>query len=264
MAKFVKLIPLLIAVALLAGVPSAVSGQAPGEPFAWNPAADLHFPPANEDPQGIWSDETTIWVADDARDKIYAYTLATKQRDPAEDFDTLIAAGNVRPQGLWSDGTTMWVSDYGEIVPHIQGGPDEKIYAYDLSTKQRDPSKDFDTLKEASNGLPRGIWSNGSTMWVADLSDDKIYAYNMATKQRDSTKDFDSREDAGNQSPSGLWSYGTTMWVADSSDSRLYAYNMLTKGARRYRGLLRHPRRRRQRSSDWNMVRWHHYVGFGP
>ena len=117
MAKFVKLIPLLIAVALLAGVPSAVSGQAPGEPFAWNPAADLHFPPANEDPKGIWSDKTTIWVADDGRDKIYAYNLATKQRDAAKDFDTLIAAGNVRPQGLWSDGITIWVSDYGETDP---------------------------------------------------------------------------------------------------------------------------------------------------
>ena len=53
-----------------------------------------------------------------------------------DDFDGLITAGNDTPSGPWSDGTTMWVSDY----------VDDKIYAYDLTTKARDASKDFDTL----------------------------------------------------------------------------------------------------------------------
>ena len=35
-------------------------------------------------------------------DKIYAYVLATKARDSAKDFDTLLAAGNQSPRGLWS------------------------------------------------------------------------------------------------------------------------------------------------------------------
>ena len=51
-------------------------------------------------------------------------------------------------------------------------------------------SKDFDTLASADNTNPRGIWSDGTTMWVADYIDDKIYAYSMATKARDSAKDF--------------------------------------------------------------------------
>ena len=41
-------------------------------------------------------------------------------RNPAADFDTLMAAGNHYPQGIWSDGTAMWVADF----------IDEKIYAY--------------------------------------------------------------------------------------------------------------------------------------
>ena len=51
----------------------------------------------------------------------------------------------------------MWVTD----------NFDDKIYAYNLSTKARDTSKDFDTLGAAGNNDPRGIWSDNTTMWVA-------------------------------------------------------------------------------------------------
>ena len=45
---------------------------------------------------------------------------------------------------------------------------DDKIYAYGLASKARDASKDFDTLAGAGNDAPLGIWSDGTTMWVAD------------------------------------------------------------------------------------------------
>ena len=41
-----------------------------------------------------------------------------------------------------------------------------KLFAYNMSTKQRDSAKDFNTLDEAGNDGPRGLWSDGSTMWV--------------------------------------------------------------------------------------------------
>ena len=78
----------------------------------------------------------------------------------------------------------------------------------------------FTTLVAAGNGAPRGIWSNGTTMWVVDPADDKIYAYTVATKVRDSSKDFNTLSAAGNNNPYGLWSNGTTMWVADISDRK--------------------------------------------
>ena len=34
-------------------------------------------------------------------------------------------------------------------------------------------------LSRASNNSPRGIWSDGDVMYVADESDDKVYTYNM-------------------------------------------------------------------------------------
>ena len=95
-----------------------------------------------------------------------------------DDFNALVAAGNFSPFGLWSDGETLWVSD----------SADDKLYAYDLATGDRVPSRDFDTLFDAGNSNPQSLWSDGATMWVADTDNDnsaanpKLYAYDLETK----------------------------------------------------------------------------------
>ena len=179
-------------------------------------------------PTGIWSDGTTMWVTDSNDDKLYAFNLSTRRRDSTKDFDTLAAAGNTFASGIWSDGTTMWVRDEY----------DGKLFAYTVETKQRDSSKDFNTLIAAIDpdlfdllGFEywgAGIWSDGTTMWVASNDDDKLYAYNLATKQHDPTKDFDTLIAAGNTHPVGIWSDGVTMWVADKT-RRIYAYTLANK-----------------------------------
>ena len=144
-------------------------------PYARDPAFDFDTlqDAGNTSPRGIWSDGTTMWVADETDgwgiDKIYAYNMpangdtpdaaAPYARAPDNDFNTLIAAGNVSPHGLWSDGTTMWVTNWS-------GG---KIYAYNLSTKARDPDNDFNTLIAAGNENPSGLWSDGTTLWSGSL-----------------------------------------------------------------------------------------------
>ena len=138
---------------------------------------------------------------------------------PTSDFTNLSAEGNGDPRGIWSDGTNMWVAD----------NVDNKLYAYDMSTKARNTNEDFTNLSAAGNGDPIGIWSDGTTMWVADWSDAKLYAYDLATKAHVPAKDFSTLSAASNRGPSGIWSDGTTMWVADTSDDKLYAYNMSTK-----------------------------------
>ena len=135
-------------------------------------------------------------------------------RHPAQDFDTLSAAGNDNLKGIWANDETMWVAD----------NSDGKLYAYNLADKSRDAVKDFPLASENAN--PSGIWSNGTTMWVADWNDDKLYAYKMSDKTRDAAKDFDTLKASGNADPTGIWSDGTTMWVADSVDGKIYAYKM--------------------------------------
>ena len=169
----------------------------------------------NEDPAGIWSDGATMWVADYVDDKIYAYLTGSRAWDPAQDFDTLRVPGNRDPQGIWSDGTTLWVADTGD-----EDTGADKLYAYDLDTKARVPAKDFDTLAAAGNNDPRGLWSDGATMWVADTGDedtgaDKLYAYDLDTKARVPAREFETLQGANNNAPTGIWSDGATMWVAE-------------------------------------------------
>ena len=272
-------------------------------------------------PRGIWSDGTTMWVAEDVDNKLYAFNMTTKARDADEDFDTLNDAGNRDPNGIWSDGATMWVLD----------GYNTKIYAYNMDTKARDASKDFDTLLTAGSNLPTVIWSDGATMWTVDVFNSKIYSYVHRVLGRNTTlsaisvdgtdltpfdsgstshhhfvesdvteitvaatatddaasveitspadaddtedghqvsigegtttvtftvtaedgtsqeqtlsiikpstayfdwkqtEDFETLADAGNTTPRGIWSDGTTMWVANHFAPGIYAYDLTTK-----------------------------------
>ena len=199
-------------------VTDATVCEASASPFAHNCHQHFTLATGNKNPTGIWSDGTTVWVADDADRKLYAYNLPTKARVSGKDL-TALDASNVLPAGIWSDGTTMWAAERGLA----------KLYAYRMSDGERDADKDFDTLRAAGNTAPRGIWSDGTTMWVADAYDDKTYAYDMSTKARDAGQDFDTLSAAGNDNPQGIWSDGTTMWVADASGDKTYAYDMSTK-----------------------------------
>ena len=174
--------------------------------------SDFTLAAANGYPTGIWSDGTTMWVADFEDAKLYAYRMSDRSRDSGKDF-TLDAA-NGSPVGIWSDGTTMWVSDFA----------DGKLYAYRMSDRSRDSGKDFNTLSAAGNKFPEGIWSDGTTMWVADTGNDTVFAYDLSTRAWDFEKDITLGP--GHNSPMGVWSNGSTMWVSDWRDAKLYAYSM--------------------------------------
>ena len=137
----------------------------------------------NDNPRGIWSDGTTMYVVDDEDKRIRAYTLATKARD--SDKDITLDGANDEANGIWGNGTTIWVVNDGS-------GGANKLYAYKLVDDDttatieygmRDATKDFDTLAatpgEPNNRNPRGIWSDGNRMWVVDDEDNHVYAYHM-------------------------------------------------------------------------------------
>ena len=164
----------------------------------------------NTSPTGIWSDGTTMWVADFADAKIYAYSMSNRSRDSAKDFDTLTNIGNNSPLGIWSDGSTMWVAD-------------SNIYAYDLETKVRKTNEEFTNLDAGDSG-PTGIWaiwSDETTMWIVDHTDGRLYAYKLSDKSRDRAKEFDTAMDI---SPTGIWSDGTIIWVGNPNNQEILAY----------------------------------------
>ena len=164
---------------------------------------------------GIWSNGTTIWVADDNDDKLYAYALDGGARQTSKEFN--LHSDNANPWGIWSNGTTIWVSD----------SSDRNLYAYALNGGVRQTSQEFNL--HSGNDRPTGIWSNGTTMWVTDYTDNKLYAYALDGGARQTSQEFNLHSD--NAHPRGIWSVDPTIWVVDSSDEFIYAY-ALDGGAR--------------------------------
>ena len=189
---------------------------APAGPFGRDACNDFNSLDAagNSDPLGIWSDGTTMWVADGSTPKLFAYRMSDGSRDSGKDF-TMLHSNSAFLQGIWSDGTTMWVVD----------GNDNTLYAYRMSDKGRDSGKDI--TPDDPNIFHSGIWSDGTTMWVADAFDPKLYAYTLSNGNRDSGKDFTL--DAGMLGPFGIWSDHTTTWVVETIDPKIYAYHMSDK-----------------------------------
>ena len=118
-----------------------------------------------------WSDHTD--------EKLYAYALSDGSRDADRDIDTPGAYPHERLAGVWSDGTTIWVAGVFRLPDHtVEPG---KVFAYRLSDGARDAARDIDTLAASGSERIQGIWSDGTTMWVADATVDKakVFAYNV-------------------------------------------------------------------------------------
>ena len=186
--------------------------------WGWTPTRDINALHAarNRKSSGIWSDGTTLWVADTGGrygdlfvdDKVFAYTLETGARNQDKEFDLARSPSdqstddNGVPGDIWSDGTTLWVLDE----------TDKKLYAYELSSGTRQDGSGGTTDREFSlhsaNGVPGGIWGDGTTLWVTDSG--KIYAYALSDgKRQDGTDGTTNRE--FNFSGGDIWSDGTTL-----------------------------------------------------
>ena len=167
---------------------------------------------ANAAPWGLWSDGTTLWVADTDALTVFAYTLAGGSRDTTKDI--VLDAANTAPLGLWSNGTTLWVADTDALT----------VFAYILAGGSRDATSDI--VLAAANTAPLGLWGDETTLWVANdwlpTRTPKVYAYTDGT--HDAPKDIDLQP--VNDRPQGLWGDGTTLWVVDSDDARLYVYTL--------------------------------------
>ena len=147
------------------------------------PERDLALADRNRAARGIWSDEESMWVLDGRSDALFAYDLGSGELlaeyalDPANDD----------PHGIWSDRVTIWVSNhdpkrlfaYRLPVPDAEEPTEGEDRADEVESLERVTAEEFGELSNASNNSPRGIWSDGDVMYVADESDDKVYSYNM-------------------------------------------------------------------------------------
>ena len=135
---------------------------------------DIALAARNSAARGIWSDGEAMWVLDGGKDSLFAYDLASG--DLLGEYE--LASANGDPHGIFFDGVTFWVSDHVE----------KRLFAYRLEAGEggedelaRNRGEEFPNtlLSRASNNSPRGLWSDGDVMYVADESDARVYTYNM-------------------------------------------------------------------------------------
>ena len=98
-----------------------------------------------------------------------------------------------------------------------------------LTTGERTSSATVDLALGTTD--PRGLWSDGTTVWVLGSDAMLIYAYQLATGGRVANRDIDVA--VPHLDPYGLWSDGETLWVAydgfnEHDDEKLYAYELTT------------------------------------
>ncbi len=175
----------------------------------------------NTRPGGLCSDGTTMFVVDEEDNKVYAYQMSDTTRDSAKDITLDSSNGNAF--GISCSSTHVWVTQDADDV-------NSKIFAYQRSDGAHVATMDFTAATMSSsttdgavnNSDPRGLWSNGTTLFAIDDEDHKVYAYKMSDRSRDSDKDLPLG--STNTDPEGLWFDGRILWVADEAYDRLYAY----------------------------------------
>ena len=144
------------------------------------PDSDIALASRNGGARGIWSDGSTMWVLDGGKDSLFGYDLASGELLAEYALDD----ANDDPHGLWSDRVTIWVSNHNPKrlfayrLPVLPGGEEETTGRERLDL-ERVGDEEFTKLSSASNNSPRGLWSDGDVMYVADESDDRVYSYNM-------------------------------------------------------------------------------------
>ena len=173
---------------------------------------------------GFWVFADTLWVAEDTEDYIQTYDFSDASGATNDYLDDYLS--NYDTQNFFSNGTTLWVANTVSGYSSSDDDAENKIYAYNITANfagiTRNSSLDIDSLNDAGNRNPYGIWSDGSSMYVSDHRDDRIYAYTLSNGQRDTSKEFVL--DATNDNARGIWSDGSTLWVADATAGKLFAY----------------------------------------
>ena len=132
--------------------------------------------------------------------KIYAYKMSDTTRVTGKEFS--LDSDNSSPQGLSCDGAHIWVADQtnshttSKIFVYEKDGT--RASSLDLPAGTLSPSNNDGSV---NNHDQRGMWSNGTTLFVVDQADSQVYAYQLSDRTRDDDKNLDL--DAANTDPEG-------------------------------------------------------------
>ena len=216
--------------------------RASNQEKGWRVYDDVLFDDIVDDPRlaphnlaGLWADEDRVFASASRHgpidQKLYAFSAADSTRQTDDEF--VLGDPN---EGIWSDGTTLWALGFYGILRayNLSDGSEIPEWSVDLT-----PSGLYDTRDVED---PRGIWSDGATIWVVDQDIAKVVAFTLPSNCsnndnycREPAKDFDLAPEndspwgitAGKSTPNGAVD---TWWVTNRTadrelDNKIYAYN---------------------------------------
>jgi len=203
-----------------------------------------------KNPSGIYSDGTKLFVSDMSNNRILIYNTIPTTNGVAADVvigqtDFLTATSGTsnlklkNPYGIYSDGTKLFVTDMSNNRILIYNTiPTTNGVAADVVIGQTD----FLTATSGTSNLklknPYGIYSDGTKLFVTDMSNNRILIYNtmpttngvaadVVIGQTDFTTATSGTSSTKLKYPSGIYSDGTKLFITDYSNNRILIYNTI-------------------------------------
>ena len=203
-----------------------------------------------KNPSGIYSDGTKLFVSDMSNNRILIYNTIPTTNGVAADVvigqtDFLTATSGTsnlklkNPYGIYSDGTKLFVTDMSNNRILIYNTiPTTNGVAADVVIGQTD----FLTATSGTSNLklknPYGIYSDGTKLFVTDMSNNRILIYNtipttngvaadVVIGQTDFLTATSGTSSTKLKYPSGIYSDGTKLFITDYSNNRILIYNTI-------------------------------------
>lgn len=175
--------------------------------------------------RGIYLSDNRLYVAEPHRERVPGYSL---DGDWSHSWRNRVKThSGEQIEGIWAD-----TSDADNKRLYVASRTDGSIRAYgypgDGNTINHDGTRKIEL--HSDNTWPRGIWSNGAVIWVADSADSKLYAYAFVDglggdgSRGDRLPDSDIELHRANSAPRGIWSDGRRFYVVDNYAKRVFRY----------------------------------------
>ena len=189
---------------------------------------DKFIVPDDFEPQGLTGHSIQLFIVD-KRDRVYVYANGFGiYQDGTFGGDRVIPGRRLRIIETDSEkGDLRGAHLRSNSTLYLAGHAREHVYAFNVSSRRTTGVRN--TAKEEPlttvDAEPRGIWSDGSTLWVVDALENCVYAYQETSSGVGGRLPMlDFCLDAENQDPWGITGHRNFLWVSDTNAGKLFAY----------------------------------------
>ena len=196
-----------------------------------------HMPSTPSSPNGIWADDSFVWILDGSQRAIRSYHRSSMvlggvaMEDESRSFPANLISDEIRRNCSFS----KWLNTLNYSLPG-SGTERKAVRNFQLA---------YGPLDRADSLAPQSIWSDGKTMWVLDRANHTVHAFDIQSRARLAERDIHLGQTmpgmamsqvGGYILPASIWGNGSgILWVAINVDSwvsesagGLYAFDTAT------------------------------------